>query len=499
VVALSSEPRNLSPIFLDLNAGNWKTFNGLVDLDAALNPVPDLAAELPEVSDGGQRVRVRLREGVKFHDGQPLTAEDVVFTWRSIMDEGVASPVRTVMAVDLQEVRALDPRTVEFGLSRPDPAFVEKLYTGIVPRHLLQGEDLNKTAFNRKPVGTGPYKFEEWRDGERLSFVANPDYFGPPAGIGRIVFTFVPDDNARVALLQGGAVDYARVPPTLVEGFRRDARFRVVEVPSASISQVSLPNEHPVLRDSTVRRAMALAVDRAQIVKQIYGGLGAPATGPILAGPWAHDPQGAQGGSTLDQNGARALLQSAGWRPGGDGIMTREGQRLAFTLMYLASISEDRQIALALRSDLARVGMDVAVEGVQSPGYEPRLRQDAWLHGIGLPYDPDYTLWSRYHSRFAGDPDPSTNPAAMRSPAVDAALEAGRNTLEREQRKQAYGRLQQALREDGSYLHLAQRPVAVVVSSKVSGLEPRLMGSPHGAVRGLFWGVEKWRLGARGA
>jgi peptide/nickel transport system substrate-binding protein len=167
VVALSSEPRNLSPIFLDINAGNWKAFNGLVDLDAALNPVPDLAAELPTVTDGGQRVRVRLREGVRFHDGRPLTAEDVAFTWRSIMDEQVASPVRTVMAVDLQEVRALDPRTVEFGLSRPDPAFVEKLYTGIVPRHLLQGEDLNKTAFNRKPVGTGPYKFEEWRDGER--------------------------------------------------------------------------------------------------------------------------------------------------------------------------------------------------------------------------------------------------------------------------------------------------------------------------------------------
>ena len=143
--------------------------------------------------------------------------------------------------------------------------------------------------------------------------------------------------------------------------------------------------------------------------------------------------------------------------------------------------------------------MDVAVEGVQSPGYEPRLKGDAWLHGIGLPYDPDYTLWSRYHSRFAGDPDPSTNPAAMRSPAVDTALEAGRNTLERAQRKLAYGRLQQALREDGSYLHLAQRPVALIVSSKVSGLEPRLMGSPRAAVRGLFWGVEKWRMGARGA
>ena len=438
-------------------------------------------------------MRVRLREGVRFHDGQPLTAEDVVFTWRSIMDEAVASPVRTVMAVDLQEVRALDPRTVEFGLSRPDPAFVEKLYTGIVPRHLLQGEDLNKTAFNRKPVGTGPYKFEEWRDGERLSFVANPDYFGAPAGIGRIVFTFVPDDNARVALLQGGTVDYARVPPTLVDGFRKDARFQVLEVPSASISQVSLPNEHPVLRDAAVRRAMAKAVDRTQIVKQIFSGLGAPATGPILAGHWAHDPQG---GIPFDQNGARALLQAAGWRPGGDGIMARDGQRLAFTLMYLGQHQRgppDRP-GPALGPGQGRDGRGRgrgAVPWLRAPPEAGRLAaRDRPALRPGL--HPLVALPLPLRLR----PRPSTNPAAMRSPAVDAALEAGRNTLEREQRKQAYGRLQQALREDGSYLHLAQRPVAVVVSSKVSGLEPRLMGSPHAAVRGLFWGVEKWRMGA---
>ena len=238
------------------------------------------------------------------------------------MDEAVASPVRTVMAVDLQEVRALDPRTVEFGLSRPDPAFVEKLYTGIVPRHLLQGEDLNKTAFNRKPVGTGPYKLEEWRDGERLSFVANPDYFGPPAGIGRIVFTFVPDDNARVALLQGGTVDYARVPATLVDGFRKDARFRVVEVPSASISQVSLPNEHPVLRDGAVRRAMAMAVDRAQIVKQISERPGRPGHGAHPGRPLGPRPPG---GDPLRPERGPGLFQPPGGAPGGTGSWSARG------------------------------------------------------------------------------------------------------------------------------------------------------------------------------
>jgi peptide/nickel transport system substrate-binding protein len=494
VIALTSEPRNLNPVFLDINAGNWPTFNGLMKFDTALNPVPDLAAEMPEVSEDGRTVTVSLREGVRFHDGQPLTADDVVFTWNSIIDPSVATPIQSVMALTdlIEEVEAVEPHTVRFQLAYMDPAFLEKLYVGIVPKHLLEGENLNEAQFNRRPVGTGPYVFQEWRDGERMVFTANPDYFdGPVGAVQRIVMTFVPDENARVAMLLNGTADYARLSPRAAAQLEGDPRFQLVQPPSASIYQMTLPTDNPVLSDPAVRRALAMVVNREQIVRTILTDAGGPAYGPILEGHWAYNPRAT---IEYDVEGARALLAQAGWAEDSNSIMTQAGQPLSFTIMYLANIVEDRDMALALRSDFARIGVNANVDGVASPGYQDRLSQDAFMHGVGLPNDPDYVLWSRYHSQFADDGDPGTNPSRMRNPAVDAALEAGRNTVDREERRQAYVEMQQSLLEDGSYLFIAQRPHIVAVSSRFTGVEPKMMGSPHAFVRGVFWNVETWGL-----
>src|SRR5690606_24626628 len=136
-----------------------------------------LAAEMPEVSEDGRTVTVRLRDDVTFHDGEPFTSEDVVFTWNAILDTDVATPIRERLALDglIDGVQALDEHTVEFTLTRLDPAFVERLYTGIVPAHVLEGEDLNTTSFNQEPIGTGPYQFGDWVAGDRLIFEANED------------------------------------------------------------------------------------------------------------------------------------------------------------------------------------------------------------------------------------------------------------------------------------------------------------------------------------
>lgn len=492
VIALTQEPTNLSPIFLDINAGNWPVFNGLIGLNRNLEPVPDLAVELPEVSADLRQVKVRLRDDVLFHDGRPLTADDVVYTWQSLIDPAVATPVRDRLALGglIEDVRAVDPQTVVFTLSRPDPAFIEKLYVGIVPRHLLEGKDLNQARFNVSPVGTGPYKFVSWQSGHRLVLEANPDYFRGKPEISRLIYTFVSDESSRAALLRTGAIDFARLTPRLAAGFENDPRFQVVRLPSASISQVKLPNGNPVLSDPKVRRALSMAVDREAMARAVWAGMAEPAYGPIPPGHWAHDPSAYV---NYDPEGARALLAEAGWTDeNGDGFLEKDGQRLAFTVMYLPHIVEDQQIALALRSDLAKIGVDVTVEGVASPAYLDRLGQDAWLHGIGLPYDPDYVFWSNYHSSFADDGDPNTNRAGMRNPAVDAALEAGRATYDRDQRREAYRKLQQALLDDGSYMFLTQRAVVVVLSAEIEGVQPKLMGSPHAFIRGISWNIAEW-------
>lgn len=493
VFALTSEPSNLNPVFLDINAGNWKVFNGLIKFDRELRPVPDLARELPTVSPDGQTVTVHLRPDVRFHDGRPLTADDVVFTWQAILDPRVPTPLRAVLALDglIGDVRAVDRHTVEFSLTRPDPAFIEKLYVGIVPRHLLAGEDLNTAPFNRAPVGTGPYVFREWSPGSRIVLEANPAYFAGPVAIERIVYIFVPDENTRAAMLSNGTVDVARLSPQLAARFLGDERFHVVVPPTASITQVSLPNDNPVLADARVRRALAMAVDRQTLVDTIWNGMGQVAYGPILPGHWAYD---GTAHIPYDPAGARELLREAGWVEGPDGFFVKDGQRLAFTLMYLPNLEEDRRIALALRSFWAAVGADVAVEAVASPAYLDRLHRDAWLHGVGLPYDPDYVFWSSYHSRFADDGDPTTNRARMRNPEVDAALEAGRRTMDPDARREAYVAMQRALREDGSYLFITQRAIPVVISSRIQGVEPQMTGSPHAFIRGISWNKEEWSL-----
>ncbi len=133
-------------------------------------------------------VKVKLRDGVTWHDGTPFSAEDVVFTYRSILNPDVATGLRDQLFATLETVTATDDATVVFTLSRLDPAFPDKLTVGIVPAHLLQGEDLNTAAFNVAPVGTGPFVFEEFREGERLVVTANPDYFGPEVGLDRVIF-----------------------------------------------------------------------------------------------------------------------------------------------------------------------------------------------------------------------------------------------------------------------------------------------------------------------
>ncbi len=493
VVAINADPANLSPLFLDINTGNWKVFSGLVQYDKDLRLVPDLASELPAVADDGRTVTVKLRTDVTFHDGRPFTAADVVFTWKALLDPALASPLYRTwdLAGLVESVDAVDDHTVRFRLGRVDPAFLDKLYVGIVPEHVLAGQDLAKTDFNRTPIGTGPYKMGERRPGERMVLDANPDYYGGAPMIKRVVYTFIPDENARAAALEQGSIDVARLPPRLARGFETDSRLRVVTIPSAAVDQMALPTANPVVSDPRVRRAIALAFDRDTAAKAIYAGKGVAASSPFVEGAWAYDPSAAV---RVDQAAAGKLLDEASWVMGGDGFRSKDGTRLAFTVMILPNITTHRELALALRSDLGKVGIDLTVDTVENALYKDRLATDAWLHNLGNPYDPDAIFYGTYHSKYATDSDPGTNPAALRSPAVDAALEKGRSSVSVEQRTSAYHDLQRALLDDGAYVYLGVGDHTIVVPSDVRGLEVQAQGGAHNFARGISWNLERWHF-----
>lgn len=231
VIALPSQPEDLNPITGSDNVydGNPKFFNGLLRYAKDLSAEPDLASDMPTRSTDGKTVTVKLRDDVKFHDGTPLTAKDVAFTYSAILDKDSASPLATLLD-SLDTTKAVDDTTVQFDLNRPDPAFYDKLQIGIVPAAALEGKDIKTAGFNRKPIGTGPYVLKEFQPGGRIVMEANANYFRGPPKIKRIVLTAVEDENARVALLEKGTVDAAGIVPKLAPRVRKNGDYNVLEV-----------------------------------------------------------------------------------------------------------------------------------------------------------------------------------------------------------------------------------------------------------------------------
>lgn len=496
VIGLSGAPATLNPVFGDIYGtiygDHWPIFSSILDYDQDLELRPDLAAEMPQFSEDNTQVTVKLRDDVTWHDGEAFTAEDVVFTYNAILDPDVATRTRDLLFDSVESVEAVDDATVQFNLSRRDPAFFDKLTTGIIPEHVLAGEDLNTTAFNLDPVGTGPFVFDELREGERMVLVANDDYYGGDVALSRVVFTFVEDENARVSRLEAGAIDVDAVglSPRVVERFRDREGFDVVQVPAETLG-LMLPTHNPVLRDAETRRAIGMAIDREALVGGLYADLGRVVAGPFPPQHWAHDPQLA---ATFAPDRAAELLADAGWTPGPDGVLERDGEPFVLEVVYDPATQE---AALVIRDSLAAAGISVELAALGHGEQQERIAAGAAaLSYGGNSFDPDLDAWHKYHSSGAADDDPGSNQAGIADEAVDAALEASRAAPDRAARRNAYVDLQTALAAQGSWQFLVQYDHAMVASDHVQGVAPAsLDGHVHGFSRGLLWNLHEWSLG----
>ena len=492
VVALPSQPENLNPIASDnVYEGNQPFFNGLLRYAKDLTPVPDLAAGMPTRSADGLRVVVRLRDGVRFHDGKPLTAKDVAFTYNAILDKDSASPLATLLD-SLLQARATAPLTVEFRLKRVDPAFYDKLQVGIVPAHLLAGKDLKTAAFNRRPVGTGPYVIKEFQPGGRIVMEANRDYFRGAPAIKRIVQTAVPDENARVALLEKGTIDAAGIVPKLAERVRRNGNYTVLEIPTADARTAALPTRDPILRDPAIRRALSFAVDREQLVTGALAGAGEPAYGPIMKGHWAYSPVAE---TRYDPAEAERRLDAAGWQRAGDGPRVRAGKHARLH----AHVPRRRQRAQGHR---ARRRL--------RPG---QGRRPGEARGADLRRDREAPGPGRDGVRLR--PPVRPRHRALLAPALEVRDRRGRlhelpahpqprgrqrarrraRHARRTKRKEAYARLQAEHAKDASWLWLVRLRHIVAISKRVSGVDPQVEPHAHGFSRGTTWNLEDWTLG----
>ena len=398
-------------------------------------------------------VTFRLRDGVRWQDGAPFTSRDVRFTYNALMDDRVASPRKSdyelVLSLDAQ-----DERTVRVVYRRPFSPALESWMMSILPAHLLEdvAPDQWPLKFNRAPVGTGPFKFAEWKTNQFVRVVRNDDYFRGRPHLGGIVFRVLPDPLTLRLAFETRQIDFWGVDPWAVGSFRQDDRFTLFSAPSNSYNYIGWNLRKPMFQDLRVRQALAHAVNIGQMIRYVLYGYGVQSTGIFTPEMWFFNP--AVQPLAYDPEKARALLAEAGWKPGPDGILEKDGQRFSFTLITNNGNAIRSDIATLVQADLKAIGIEVSVEmyewAVFIKNFVNKGEFDAVVLGwaLGQGFD-QFQIW---HSSQTGPEQ--LNMVAYKNPEADRLLQAIREEFDRDTIIKLCGELQQLIYDDQPYMFL---------------------------------------------
>lgn len=464
-------------------------YNGLVKYDKNLNIVADLAESF-DISPDGLTITFHLRRGVKWHDGKPFTSRDVLYTYRVIVDPKTP----TAYAEDFKQVKnisASDEHTVKVVYGEPFAPALASWGTNILPAHLLEGRDITKSPLAREPVGTGPYRFKEWVDGQKIVLEANHDYFEGRPYIDRLIYRLIPDTSTMYMELKAGSIDLMSLTP--VQHARQTAnpdftsRFNKYRYPSSGYLYMGYNLRHPLFGDKRIRQAMTAAINKDELIQGVLFGMGQKAHGPIVPGRWAYNPNVKD--IAYDPKQAVELLAQAGWKEkNSDGILVKDGKPFKFTILTNQGNQQRLMTAQIVQQRLRQVGIDVKIRIVEWAAFLKEFINKGNFEVVMLAWnisqDPDmYDVW---HSS-------KTNPGELnfigyKNPEVDRLLVAGRNTFDIEKRKQAYFRIQEILADEQPYTFLYVPDALPVVSARIRGIEPAPAGIGHNQIR---WYVPK--------
>ncbi|MBM4329885.1 MAG: peptide-binding protein [Deltaproteobacteria bacterium] len=475
---------NLIPMLASDSASHEissKIFNGLLKYDKDLNLVGDLA-ESWEVSPDGLTITFKLRKGVKWQDGVEFTAEDVMFGFKTIINPNT----RTAYGGDFKEVEeavVVDRHTFRVTYKRPfAPGLSSWGSLVVLPKHLLEGKDINTTPFSRKPIGLGPYLFKEWRTGEKIVLQANPNYFDGRPYIDGFIYRIIPDLATMFLELMAGGLDYMGLTPlqynrqTDTYKMRRD--FRKYKFLAFAYTYLGYNLKDWKFQDQRVRQAITYAIDKEEIIEGVLLGLGLIATGPYKPDtPW-YNPNVRKYPYNVEK--AKRLLTEAGWKDTGkDGILRKEGKPFEFTILTNQGNETRAKCAEIIQRRLGMIGIKVKIRTVEWAAFIndfiDKKNFEAVILGWTLGQDPDiYDIW---HSSKVGVKE--LNFISYQKKEVDALLEKGRYTFDLKVRKACYDRIQEILAEDQPYTFLFVPYALPVISSRFKGISPAPAGIAH--------------------
>ncbi|MGE5239755.1 MAG: peptide-binding protein [Chloroflexota bacterium] len=451
-------------------------FNGLTKYNENIEIVGDLA-ESWDVSPDGLRITFHLRKGVKWHDGVEFTSDDVLFTYLSVTNPNVPTPYSSIYG-PVERVETPDRYSVRVIYKEPYAPTLESWSMGIIPKHALEGKDLASPEVNRSPVGTGPYTLEEWVTGQKIVLKAFNDYFEGRPGIDRFIARIIPDTATMFLELKFGGIDYMGLTPpqfklqAQTEFFTR--YFQKFRYPSFGYTYLGYNLLNPLFSNKQVRRAIAHAINKDEIIAGVLLGYGTPCTGPFPPESWAYNPEVTD--LAYDPPKALAMLSEMGWKMNDKGILEKNGKPLSFTVLVNQGNEARLKTAQILKEQFKKVGIEMQIKVLEWQAmlhdFIDKKRFEAIIMGWGLSRDPDvYDIWHSSKTK-----EGEFNFVSYSNEEVDRLLLEGRSTFDIDKRTKIYHRIHEILADDQPYAFLYVPDALPVLSKRFKGVKKAPIG-----------------------
>jgi len=476
VDALSGEPSGLIAMMAGESSASAiasNIFNSLLKYDKNLELTGELAQSW-DVSSDQKTITFHLKPNLKWADGQPLTSEDVLFTWKTVTDDKTRSPYGADYKL-VKRAEAPDSNTFKVTYAQPyAPALDSWSGLHILPKHLLKDQDINNTPFSRNPVGSHYYQLDQWKKGESLSLKRNPNATQGQAKIDHLVSRIIPDRAAQFLELMADNIDsmslnsiqYARIFPSRPDLTAKIAQYKEL---GNSYTYLGFNLKRKPFDDLRVRQAINYAIDKQEIIDGVLLGLGLPVASPYKPGTRWSNPKLQP--YPYDPHKAIALLKEAGFEDHDhDGILDRDGQPLSFEI--LTNQNKEREMsAVLVQRRLKEIGIDVKIRVVEWATFISRFIKtgdfNVVLLGWGLGLEPDqFNIW---HS--SQQAPGQFNFIGYNNPKVDKLLEAGRLELNPDKRMKIYHDFSEILLEDSPVVYLFAGYGLPAIHKRVKGID----------------------------
>lgn len=478
VLRLGAEPTFLNPILATDSASssvNGYIFNGLLKVDSQMNLIPDLAKSY-EVSEDKKTITFYLKENIFFHDGVKLTAEDVKFTYQTILDSKTNTVRRSDYIIDGTpiEFNVIDTYTIQLVLPKTFAPLLYSLTMGIIPKHIFEKEDINITQFNQNPIGTGPFKFSRWEPAQFVLLEKNENYFSiKKPKLESVLLKIIPDTNTALISFEKEEIYSCGLPPKDFARITKKDYINTFRYYDLGYTYLAFNFENRHFKNKNVRIALNQAINKQAIVDGILLGYAKEAHLPTSPEMWTYPESPFK--YEYDMKRAKQILYSQGYRLNPKtNFLEKDGIPFEFKIITNKGNKDREKAATLIQKDLKELGINVSIQLMEWSSFIAILNDnttpkafDAVILGWGLGLDPDaYSIWhsSEYPRGF--------NFIGYKNDLVDRYLVQGRLELDRDKRRSVYQKMYTEISKDVGYVFLYYPESLIGINSRVKGLSP---------------------------